>query len=65
MATGQEVRRAGLLLIDAAVVAAGTAVGLLLQVDVWLAVPVGLAAYVGLYLAAAAVLHGRGHRDSP
>jgi uncharacterized membrane protein YczE len=63
MSAGGDLRRAGLLLIDAAVVAAGTAVGLL-GINPWLAVPVGLAAYVGLYLAAVAVLRGRGRHPT-
>jgi hypothetical protein len=56
---GRDLYRAGLLLINAAVVAAATAVALLLNVSAWLATPAGLAAYVGLYAAALAVLRGK------
>lgn len=52
-----DLRTAGLLLIDAAIVAAGTTVALLFQVNPWIAVPVGLAAYTALYAAAVTVLH--------
>jgi hypothetical protein len=64
MSAGRDLHKTGLLLIDAAVVAAGTAVALLLQVNPWLAVLVGLAAYLGLYLAAAAALRGPRRRDT-
>jgi hypothetical protein len=65
MSGGRDLYQAGLLLIDAAVVAAGTAVALLLNVSAWLAVPVGLAAYVGLYAAALAILLRGRHRRGP
>jgi hypothetical protein len=68
MSTGQDLHKTcPLQLIDAAVVAAGTAVGLLTGVSLWLAVavPVGLAAHVGLYLPAVAVQRGRDPHDTP
>jgi hypothetical protein len=65
MSGGRDLYQAGLLLIDAAVVDAGTAVALLLNVSAWSAVPVGLAAYLGLYAAALAILLRGRHRRGP
>jgi uncharacterized protein (DUF983 family) len=66
--TDRGLHQARLLLIDAATVAVGTAVGLLLRVNPWLAVPVGLIACLALHLAALRVLHGllhgRRHRET-
>jgi hypothetical protein len=65
MSTGHDRHQAELLLIDAAAIATGIAVALLLQANPWLAVPVGLAAYAVLGTAAMAVRRGRQHRDTP
>jgi hypothetical protein len=56
--------RAGHLFIDAATVMAGVAVGLLVQVNAWLAVAVGLAACACLYLAAVRVRRDRRPGDT-
>jgi hypothetical protein len=61
---GRGLRQPGLLVIDATIVAVGTTVGLLLPVNPWLAVPVGLAAYLCLYLAAVRVLPCMRYRET-
>jgi hypothetical protein len=63
--SAHNLREAGLLLLAAALVAAATAIALISGVEVWIAAPVGLVAYIGLYMLARAWLRPPGSDTRP